>query len=216
MPIKINHLVMVAMCALIFFMVRQFNDKLYEDKGRLTVNHSETAPDRVVFSWQSAVELPMALRMHDAFEEWKEKVRVIVLDLNSPGGSLREGSEVIAVVDQMKKTHQVITFVGQGHLCASMCVPIYLQGQKRVAAASSKWMFHEPIKVDFFTDEKVKEPEFERQATARKFFDRYFKNSEISQPWRQKLLKQMQGGKEVWRTGRQLFDENSNIIQQVF
>jgi len=216
MPIKLNHLAMVAMCVLIFFLVRQFNEKLYEDKGRLTVSQSETQPETVVFSWQSSIEIPMARRIYEAFGKWKDRTKVIVLDLNSPGGSLNEGGKVIEVIDQMKKTHQVVTYVGPNHLCASMCVPIFMQGQKRVAAVSSKWMFHEPVTVDFFTDEKVKVPERERRSTAEKFYRRYFENSDINPPWRENLKKQWQGGKEVWRTGRQLLDEGSNIIHQVF
>lgn len=216
MPIKLSHLIMAAMCVIIFILVQQFNDKLYEDKGRLTVSQSETAPDTVAFSWQSSIEIPMARRIHEAFDKWKSKAKVIVLDLNSPGGSLHEGRKVIEVIDLMKKTHQVVTYVGPGRLCASMCVPIFLQGQKRVAAASSKWMFHEPVTVDFFTDEEIKVPERERRATAERFFRRYFANSEVSQIWRENLQKQWQGGKEIWRTGRQLLDEGSNIIHQVF
>ena len=35
-----------------------------------------------------------------------------------------------------------------GRTCASMCVPIYLQGHERFAAASSLWLFHDAAKMD--------------------------------------------------------------------
>jgi hypothetical protein len=38
---------------------------------------------------------------------------------------------------------QLITVVPHGKLCASMCIPIFLQGEDRLAARASVWIFHE-------------------------------------------------------------------------
>ena len=72
----------------------------------------------------------------EAFEKARNEVRSVIMDLSSPGGSLYEGREVIRVIDRMKRTHKVATHVGRKQICLSMCVPIFLQGQERVAAAT--------------------------------------------------------------------------------
>lgn len=68
--------------------------------------------------------------------------RKVILDLDSAGGELDEGNEIIALVKTARTRRHIDTLVWYGHLCASMCIPIYLQGEKRHAAALSVWMFH--------------------------------------------------------------------------
>ena len=68
--------------------------------------------------------------------------RKVILDLDSAGGEMDEGKKVIALIMRERKRRHVDTLVWYGHLCASMCIPIYLQGEKRHAAALSVWMFH--------------------------------------------------------------------------
>ena len=213
MRIKANHLVWVAMLAMIFFLARQHYHRVYEDKGRLQIFQSAEHPDTVVFSWSHEVDVPMATRFAEAYAKWRGKARRIVIDLNSPGGSLAEGRKVVSVIENMKKSHDVDTYVGNGRICLSMCVPIYLQGQVRSAAANSRWMFHAPSKVDVFTDEKVDELEFERNYAARRFFNRYFANSDVNPIWLSSIKKQWQGGADIWRTGDELLKQQTNIVQ---
>ncbi len=209
---KANQLVLWAAIAIAGYMGWQHYQRVYEDKGRLkVVVERETA----IFSWHNSVELPMARRLLEAYEKTKDKAKRIVIDLSSPGGSLHEGAEVIEVINHMKKTHTVDTYVGNKSICLSMCVPIYLQGQSRLGARSSRWMFHEPYLADFFSGGEVAGPEFERQYTARKFFRKYFTNSPMDLAWR-KRLEQEWKGKEVWKTGQQLFEEKSNIVTRLF
>lgn len=68
--------------------------------------------------------------------------RKVILDLDSAGGELDEGNRIIALVKTARARRHIDTLVWYGHLCASMCIPIYLQGEKRHAAALSVWMFH--------------------------------------------------------------------------
>jgi hypothetical protein len=49
----------------------------------------------------------------------------VVLFLYSAGGQVEEGDRVI----EIKHGHQLITVVLHGKLCASMCIPISLQGE---------------------------------------------------------------------------------------
>ena len=211
---KINPLLLPIVMVIALGLAWQFRANLFEDKGRLVIRKPLNMPDAVVFSWHHEIDLPMAKRLYDAYAEWKGKVQTVIIDLNSPGGSLVEGEAVIGVISDMKATHKVITLVRKDNNCLSMCVPLFLQGEQRIAAPSSHWMFHEPISIDFFTGKEVQEPEFERRRTARRFFDRYFTNSEMDPTWRARLEKDWKG-KEVWRTGGQLVDEKSNIIHQL-
>jgi ATP-dependent protease ClpP protease subunit len=67
----------------------------------------------------------------------------VVLFLDSAGGQVEEGDRVIEILNEIKKGHQLITVVLHGKLCASMCIPIFLQGHDRLAARASLWIFHE-------------------------------------------------------------------------
>lgn len=201
-------LVMFALTAALITRNEQF---VFQNEGRLVVKPDAGDPDAVVFIWRSDVETPMARRFAEGFDEWKGETRRIIIDLNSPGGSIHEGEEVIRAIERMKKTHIVDTRVRARRACYSMCVPIFLQGEQRTAAASSKWMFHEPIAVDAISGKEVRQPAFERRYAARKFFTRYFANSDMDPAWREKLLQDMKG-KEIWKTGRALVDEGSGIV----
>ena len=214
MPLKLNQIALIVMVAIAGFMAWQMQQSIYENKGRLVVEKDPSDRNAVVFSWNSEIDVPMERRFIEAFDEWRGKANRIVIDLHSPGGSLMEGRKVIKLINRMKRTHRVDTRVGTNHSCLSMCVPIYLRGQTRFAAANSQWMFHEPRSFDFLSGEEVKEPEREQQATARRFFDRYFTNSEMDPAWRRQLEREWRG-KDVWRTGSQLVDEKSNIIHQL-
>lgn len=214
MRVILNRVVLLAAFSVAGYMAWDYQARLFENKGRLAVYKSSLVPGAVEFSWKSAVEIPMAKRFYEAFEKWNGKSTTIVINLHSPGGSLREGRELIEVINLMKKSHKIVTFVGGRHSCLSMCVPIFLQGDERVAAPSSKWMFHEPRSVDFFTDKTIKEPEFEHRRMVQKFVNRYFVNSSVSPTWRKKLIRDWKG-KDVWFTGQELFNQKSGIITRL-
>lgn len=211
MSVTVSRLVLAALVAVAGILAWQHQNKLYENKGRLAIAvRGQTA----VLAWDSKVELPMARRISEAFETSKNEVKRFILVLNSPGGSLHEGGEVIKVLDQIKRSHEVHTLVGSRKVCLSMCVPIYLQGQRRLAAPDSRWMFHEPIHVDAHTGDEVNKPKFEREFFARRFFERYFTNSQMDSGWRRRLEAEWKG-KEIWKTGQQLVDERANIVTEL-
>lgn len=209
---KPSQLLLWAAIAVACFMGWQQYKRVYEDKGRLV---TRIEGETLIMSWHTKVELPMARRVIEAFEASKDKVRRVVIDLSSPGGSLYEGREVIRAIAKMKQSHRVDTHVGRKQICLSMCVPIFLQGQQRIAASSSRWMFHEPYYAEQFSGRKVSKPKFEEEYTANKFFDRYFTNSPMNADWRRRLEKAWKGN-EVWKTGQELVDERSNIITKLY
>lgn len=208
--LRLNQIALLVMCVLLVFLAWRSEQRIFQFSPQVGVR--QETRDSVTFTWRSSVEAPMAMRFQEAFEEWRFEVDRIIIDLNSPGGSLAEGRDVINVINRMKRTHVVETRVGDGRSCLSMCVPIYLQGDVRTAAASSSWMFHEPTAMDAVTGEEVQIPEFEQRYTSNKFVRDYFVNSDMDRRWLEGLLEEWQG-KDVWRTGRELMEEDSGIIQ---
>jgi len=212
MPLKANQIALIVLTAVAVFLYWQKYQDVYKDTGRLQISQEG---DAVILSWSSSIELPMEHRFQEAYAEWADKTDKFIINLDSGGGALREGRLVIDVIDQMKKTHLVETNVGEGAYCLSMCVPIYLHGEKRSASKNSQWMFHEPAAYDLVTDEKVEENEYDKQAAATRYFEKYFVNSEMDPTWRAQLQKDWVG-KDVWYTGQQLKDQRSNIILRLY
>ena len=212
MPLKANQIALIVISAVAIFLYWQKYQDAYKDTGRLQVTQTGSS---VTLSWSSTIELPMTRRFEEAYTQWADKTDKFIIDLDSPGGSLLEGRQVIELIDEMKKTHLIETNVGEGAACLSMCVPIYLHGEQRSASRTSQWMFHEPAAYDYITDEKVDENQSDRRAASDRFFQKYFVNSEMDPKWRNELQKEWVG-KDVWRTGQQLVDEQSNIILKLY
>jgi ATP-dependent Clp protease, protease subunit len=63
----------------------------------------------------------------------------IVLTLNTPGGSVKDG---LALIDIMKTSKTPIHTVGLG-MVASMGIPIFINGSKKVAHEHTVFMFHD-------------------------------------------------------------------------
>ncbi len=208
---KVNRLILPALLVVVAYMYFQHYDRVFGDKGRLAISQEGSA---VVLSWSTEVDVPMALRFEEAFDQYRDQTSTFIIDLDSPGGALREGRFVIDEIEDMKDTHEIITRVRNTSVCLSMCVPIYLSGEKRIAGPSSRWMFHEPRAYDFFSGEEVGESEAEIRAAGERFFDRYFVNSEMNPVWRDRLAQEWVG-RDVWKTGQQLFVERSNIVQEL-
>jgi hypothetical protein len=204
----------LAMLAATAFLIARNEELIFRDKGELTVERDRNDPETLVFTWRNEVEAPMARRFEEAYREWRGEGSRILIDLHSPGGALYEGEQVIRVIDRMRETHIVDTRVGNRRACFSMCVPIFLQGEARTAASNARFMFHEPTAYDFYTGERVNEPEFERERTSRRFFDRYFVNSPMDAVWRDNLAVEWKG-KDVFYTARELVDQNSNIVTEL-
>jgi ATP-dependent protease ClpP protease subunit len=70
----------------------------------------------------------------------------VVLFLDSVGGQVEESDRVIHVLDEIKQTHHLITTVFNDKVCASMCIPIFLRNDDRLAARTSLWLFHQAAK----------------------------------------------------------------------
>lgn len=204
----------VLMLAATAFLIARNEQFIFRDEGRLEAKRDPGDPNTVVFYWRSEVEVPMARRYAEAFEEWAGRADRIILDLHSPGGVIAEGEQAVRVIEEMKKTHIVDTRVRRGYKCYSMCVPIFLEGERRIAGENALFMFHEPTLRDFHTGEKVDTFEFERALTTRRFVERYFVNSPINPAWLETLLTEWKG-RDVFKSARELMEEESGIVTEV-
>lgn len=66
----------------------------------------------------------------------------VVFELDSDGGNLDHVKEIVAVLKEVRARMQLTTRVTEGSLCASGCIPLFMQGEARKASGSSIWVFH--------------------------------------------------------------------------
>jgi hypothetical protein len=103
-----------------------------------------TAGDMVVVEYEGPIAYPMAENLHTIWEHVARdgRFRKFVLRLDSAGGNGDHGEEVVAVLARIRAGAELVTLVADNDLCASMCVGIFVQGEKRYASPASSWMFH--------------------------------------------------------------------------
>ena len=157
--------------------------------------------DVVFMHWDGAVDPPMARALSSA---WRKEgpASALVLTLNSPGGSVDEGEDVIRWLNRLHTKTNVITHVGLDGYCASMCVPIFLAGEQRSAAASSTFVFHQAYSGD-------------EQLMASQVFHQFLRKSAMDEAWGGRLEAAIRDDQEVWKSGRELKRERSNIVLSV-
>lgn len=177
--------------------------------GQLRVGSSPAHPGAIVLSWSGRIAAPMASQIKDAFEQRKYTATKVVLRLTSGGGSVDEGERVIKVLRDIKTSHQLQTVVNHGQMCGSMCVFIYAQGEKRTAALSSTWLFHEVSRADPATKKiaVLDRPRWEY------LVDTYLRPAGVTAEWIAKM-KPYTVKSDYWQTGADLVNENSGLIHE--
>ncbi|MFT3730638.1 MAG: peptidase [Hyphomicrobium sp.] len=219
MPSKsLNRLIWVVMAALLVVLAIKTRDRLAEYFASVgTLDVRADADNKTVYlRWRGKVEAPMANRIAEAFDRYKSDAGTFVLSLSSPGGSLDQGADVVRLLRRIRETKTLVTNVEEGAICASMCVPVYLQGERRIAAPDAEFMFHEVNFRDFFSnkaDASVPDAAISRETD--RFFDKYFEAAGVSPVWLGNVRAAIARGNEVWVTGRQLVDEKSGVVQQL-
>jgi len=211
---KLQHLAVPIVFALLVYVALQTERNILKDRGRVRVEEHKTRDSALILKWSDTIEAPMTMRFEAALANYNGRVKTIILDFDSSGGSLREGQKMIEWIDLIKQKYRVETIIRAHRHCLSMCVPIYLQGEVRRAAASSRFMFHEPRLVNAMTDEVQEQPQFEKDWSSNRFFDRYFVNSEMDPDWRERLREQWVG-KDIWFTGKELVEQHSGVVREL-
>lgn len=202
-----NRLLLLGLVVVAVVMGWRLYEQKHADTGQLAVSQHDGV---VVLAWTGQVDLPMSSSIGRAYDSWRDKTSRFLLQLNSPGGSIREGGDVIELLRRIKLTHELDTYVASKDICMSMCVPIFLQGTRRIAAPDARFMFHEPKR--YYDDgSEAKGFSFERQALSQRFFTKYFVNSPMHADWRAQLEKTWIG-KDIFKSGRQLVQEKSGIV----
>lgn len=192
----------------------QFQDRLetiFAGRGTLSVERQGGA---VVLAWRGKIEAPMAARLREAFAEHAGDTRRFLLALNSPGGTIDHGRDVIRIIEDMRRTHAVDTLVTDRHVCASMCVPVYLAGGRRTAGPKARFMFHEVSYRDEMSDARKRVPEEAVERATDQFFERHFKPAGVDPDWLAEMRKSVRG-KDVWRTAQELVDQRAGIVQRL-
>lgn len=177
------------------------------DHGELRIGASTSHPDALVLHWTGKIAAPMARQIESAFEQRKGQATRVVLTLASGGGSVSEGERVISVLRKIKQTHRLQTVVNHGQMCGSMCVFIYVQGDRRTAALTSTWLFHETARQDGKRIISLNRELWER------LVDDYWVPAGVSSAWIAKI-KPLTIRSDYWQTGADLVNEDSGIIHE--
>jgi ATP-dependent protease ClpP protease subunit len=206
---------MIVVLVILAFKTREHLATYFAGVGTLDVV-ATPGENTLYLRWRGKIDAPMASRIAEAFQKYSDGRQKVVLALSSPGGSLDQGAEVVRLLRKIRQTHTLVTSVGEGGICASMCVPIYVQGKERIAAADAEFMFHEVNFRDFFSKEADGSvPASAIGSETDRFFDKYFETAGLSQAWIRKVRSDIAGGKEVWKTGSELVEENSGVVQKI-
>ncbi|GLH79016.1 hypothetical protein SSBR45G_39250 [Bradyrhizobium sp. SSBR45G] len=179
-------------------------------------------PERIVLGWSGPVQEPMSERIGAALDRYRSDPRRLVLLLNSPGGSIHHGRLVAAAIRGRDRT--IDTLVERAGVCASMCVPIFLAGERRMADPEAYFMFHEASLTsnarDGLNRQEIGEAEKEvlsrivKTAATDDLFRYDIGIRGVSAAWLAVMRKRI-AGRDVWMSARQLVDEGSGIVDNL-
>jgi ATP-dependent protease ClpP protease subunit len=191
-------------------------DRIGPSTQTLTVREE---PSRVVLAWSGPISAPMRDHIVAAIDKYKADKRPLVIALNSPGGSIAHGREVVEAIRKASQLRPIDTLVEKGGVCASMCVPIYLIGTTRAADPAAHFMFHEASlalpegkeigKIDRETISPMRKT-IESLATDDLFL-RDIGTQRVNARWLT-MMRTKITDREIWLTGRQLVDEGSGVV----
>jgi ATP-dependent protease ClpP protease subunit len=176
-------------------------------------------PNRVVLAWSGPISEPMRDQIANAIHQFVADKRQLVIALNSPGGSIAHGREVMEAIRKASHVRSIDTLVEKGSVCASMCVPIYLIGATRTADAGARFMFHE-ASLKFPEGKDISKIDRETSAPIRKtleslatdeLFRRDIGTHRVGAQWLTDMRIKVTHG-DIWLTGQQLVDEDSGVV----
>lgn len=180
--------------------------------GRLDVTPPEDGVLRL--SWRGRIAAPMASKLSAAFNQYGGSADRVVLTLASPGGLLSEGRKVVGILKDIAASRRLETHVGSDRVCASMCVPVYLQGSERTAAADARFMFHQVSFRDFYEGKDDDVPASARSRATDQLFATYFAPAGVPARWIDSVKAKISGGEDLWISGGDLARDGSTIVQR--
>jgi ATP-dependent protease ClpP protease subunit len=201
---------------LLFWGICQTPSGSKDAASRQTLSISEE-PGRILLGWRGPVQEPMSERIAAALDRFKSDQRPLLLILNSPGGSIEHGRKVVAAIHA--RSRAIDTFVQKAGVCASMCVPIFLAGSRRMADPDAYFMFHEANlkRPEIGEAERALFSETVKIVEARATDD-LFRNDigirGVNGVWLARMRKKIQGH-DIWMSAQQLVDEGSGIVDSL-
>ena len=196
-----------------WLLLNQFYGNLFSRGGKLAVVQRGVSDNTLFMHWEGPVQPPMYRQIRAAFQKYKHEKSRIVLSISSRGGLVGYGGKVIRLLQQIRQTHSLETVVLNGKVCASMCVPVYLQGQQRIAGSRSRFMFHEVKSFDPVADRPVRTSFSEKETGTDRLIRRYFQPAGLNPDWLRKTRAKMRG-KDYWVTGKELVDSRSGVVHR--
>ena len=176
------------------------------DRGKLRASTASRF-GTLYLRWTGTIRAPLYKNIALQFEKAKSQVRTVSFQISSCGGDREEMERTIGLLRSIKRTHTLETIVDRGGLCASACVPVFLQGKRRWGALTSSWMFHEVWR---WADRDRADVSVNRTVTERLFQD-YFEPAGVSEKWLNHLRIRVQQS-DYWQTGENLWADKSGII----
>lgn len=137
-----------------------------------------------------------------------EKTKIIYLSLDSPGGISTAGDRVVEVLKKERKAGRVVkSVVANGMKCASECLEIYLQAEKRSAGPAAAFMFHGPS--PWYTNVP--------DATRSKILVQSYIDAGVSKEWLDQIsaLGVFTLPDEYWMAGIELFDQHTGVVNNM-
>jgi ATP-dependent protease ClpP protease subunit len=182
-------------------------------------------PDRIALGWSGPVQEPMSERVAAAIDRYKADRRRLVLILNSPGGSIEHGRKVVAAIGARDRA--IDTLVQKAGVCASMCVPIFLAGARRIADPEAYFMFHEAsLNSSVRQDMKRRELSDSEKVLVSQAVktiethvtDELFRSDigirGVNMAWLGRMREKISRG-DIWMSAQQLADEGSGIVDSL-
>lgn len=153
------------------------------------------------------VDEAMLESLRPQLEQMPNSIRTLEITLDSGGGQNKVGDQIIELLRaEKRKGRHLITRVRNGAVCASMCLPIYLQGDERFAGPASSFMFH-AVHASFGYG-GIARPE----QTAR--YLQYFREAGVSSVWLDQAIQEgvFDSPQPTWYNGQELLAANANLV----
>lgn len=131
---------------------------------------------------------------------------VVEIRLDSVGGSIMVANDMVDTIKRLKHDGYVIhTRVDHGAMCASSCVPVYVQGEERHATSVSGFMFHG---VAIYAITNVPD------SKSTQYMINAYVGAGIDKEWINvhKEMGVWSTPNETWYNGKELFDTKSGFV----
>jgi hypothetical protein len=147
----------------------------------------------------------MADDLRAALGKYGTTLNRVVLFLDSAGGQVERATVSSRPSTRSSYGTPAHHPVPHGKLCASMCIPIFLQGEDRLAARASLWIFHEAAQRQANGERRTDMTETWR------LFRKYYVPAGVSVSWLKSIAPMIKGA-NLWQTSGDLISAKSGMI----